>query len=113
MNNIIEKTYLLIDELDKSDIIKNITIYKEKVLKNKDIANLLEKARSTNDEYILYDIRKKLYKYDDYKEYMHYYNELNYLVLDINNRFKKYINDRICSGWLNESNKWLFKGKNY
>ena len=97
MNNIMEKTYLFIDELDKSDLIKNITIYKEKVLNNKEIANLLDKAKNISDEYILYDIRKKLYRYNDYKEYMHYYNELNFLVLDINNRFNKYISDRICN----------------
>ena len=97
MNNIIEKTYLLIDELDKSDIIKNITLYKEKILNNKDIKELLDKSKSTSDEYILYDIKNKLYKYNDYKEYIHYYNELNYIVMDINSRFKKLINTNICS----------------
>ena len=97
MNQIILKTYSLIDELDKSDIIKNITLYKEKILNNKDIQNLLNKAKSIDDEYILYDIKQKLYKYEEYKEYMHYYNELNYIVMDINNRFKKLINTNICS----------------
>ena len=97
MNNIIEKTYLLIDELDKSDIIKNITHYKEKILKNKEIQDLLSKAKNISDEYILYDIKNKLYKYNDYKKYMHYYNELNYIVIDINSRFKKLINTNICN----------------
>ncbi|MEE3343324.1 MAG: hypothetical protein VZS44_04455 [Bacilli bacterium] len=97
MNQIIEKTYLLIDEIDKSDIIKNITIYKQKLLHNKNIQSLLAKAKSTEDEYILYDIKQKLYKYNDYKQYMHYYNELNYIVIDINNRFKKFTNINTCS----------------
>ena len=100
MNNIIEKTYSLIDELDKSDIIKNITHYKEKILNNKEIQDLLSKAKNITDEYILYDIKNKLYKYNDYKEYMHYYNELNYIVMDINSRLKKLINTNICS------NRW-------
>ncbi|MBR3162413.1 MAG: hypothetical protein IKF19_06765 [Bacilli bacterium] len=97
MNKIIEKTYSLIDELDKSNIIKNITIYKEKILSNKEIKVLLDKSKSTDDEYILYDIKQQLYKYNDYKQYMHYYNELNYIVMDINNRFKKLTNTNICS----------------
>lgn len=96
MNDIIEKTYLLIDELDKSSIMKNITIYKDKILNNKEIVCLLDKAKDIDDEYILYDIRNRLYKYDDYREYMHYYNEINYMVLDINSRFKKYTSDKIC-----------------
>ena len=97
MNNIMEKTYILIDEIDNSDIIKNISLYKEKVLNNRDIIDLLDKARNVDDEYILYDIRNRLYKYDDYREYMHYYNELNYIVMDINSRFKKLTNINICS----------------
>lgn len=97
MNNIIEKTYSLIDAIDNSDIIKNITQYKEKILNNKEIQLLLDKANNTTDDYILYDIKKKLYKYNDYKKYMHYYNELNYIIIDINSRFKKIININICN----------------
>ena len=97
MNNVMEKTYLLIDQLDNSDIIKNITIYKDKIMSNKEIKDLLDRAKNIEDKYILYDIRKELYKYDDYKEYMHYYNELNYIVMDINSRFKKLTNNSICS----------------
>ena len=97
MNNIIKKTYILIDQLDNSDIIKNITIYKDKIMNNKEIRELLDKAKDIDDEYILYDIKRQLYRYNDYKEYMHYYNELNYIVMDINSRFKKLTNNSICS----------------
>ena len=37
MSEIIEKTYKLIDALDNSSLIKNLTKYKNKLLKNKQI----------------------------------------------------------------------------
>lgn len=96
MNEIMDKTFLLIDELDNSDIIKNITIYKEKIMNNREIMNLINKGNSSNDDYIIIDIKKKLYEYDDYRNYMVNYNKLMYIVMDINNRFNKLINSKGC-----------------
>ena len=89
MNDIMEKTFELIDVLDRSDIIQNLTFYKDKILNNKDIQDLIDKGNKTDDKYLLMDIRRKLYKYDDYKNYMKYYNDLMYIVMDINSRFKR------------------------
>lgn len=96
MNEIMEKTYLLIDELDKSDIIKNITFYKERIISNEEIRELVDKGNNSNDEYVIRDIKKKLYEYLDYKEYMDNYNKLMYIVMDINNRFNKIIDSKNC-----------------
>lgn len=96
MNKVMEKTYLLIDELEKSDIIKNITIYKEKIITNQEIQELINKANKETNDYIISDIRKKLYKYSDYKNYMDNYNKLMYIVMDINSRLNKITNNKNC-----------------
>lgn len=96
MNEIMEKTYLLIDELDKSDIIKNITFYKERIISNEEIRELVDKGNNSSDEYVIRDIKKKLYEYLDYREYMDNYNKLMYIVMDINNRFNKIIDSKNC-----------------
>lgn len=96
MNEIMEKTYLLIDELDKSDIIKNITFYKEKIISNNEIRELVDKGNSSSDEYVIRDIKKKLYEYEDYRNYIDNYNELMYIVMDINSRFNEIIDSKSC-----------------
>ena len=96
MHEIMVKTFDLIDELDKSDIIKNIDKYKRMILDNNELQELIEKGNNTFDEYLLMDIKNKLYKYGEYKNYMHYYNELMYIVMDINSRYKRIINERSC-----------------
>lgn len=96
MNEVMEKTYLLIDELEKSDIIKNITIYKQKIMNNEELRKLINKGNNAKDDYIIRDIRQKLYKYNDYKNYMDNYNKLMYIVMDINSRLKKITNTKNC-----------------
>lgn len=96
MNEIMEKTYLLIDELDNSDIISNITMYKDRLMSNKEIRELVNKGNDTSDECVIREIKKELYKYEDYKNYMDNYNKLMYIVMDINKRFKELINSKGC-----------------
>ena len=96
MNDIMDKTYKLIDVLDSSDIIHNLTFYKNKIMNNKDIQELINKGNNTDDEYIIRDIRVKLYKYNDYKNYMDNYNKLMYIVMDINNKLKSLTKDKVC-----------------
>ena len=93
MNDIMDKTYKLIDILDNSDIIHNLTFYKDKIMNNKEIQLLIDKGNSIDDEYL---IRIKLYKYDDYKNYMDNYNKIMYVVMDINNRMRSLTKDRNC-----------------
>ena len=88
MDEVMDKTFKLIDVLDNSDVIKNITLYKNKVISNTEIQELINIGNKTMDKYKLMDIKRKLYKYEDYVNYMKYYNELMYIVMDINSRFK-------------------------
>lgn len=96
MNKIMECTYELIDELDKSDVIRDITMYKDKIMNNKELRDLIDRGNSCEDEYIIRDIKKKLYEYDDYKGYMECYNKLMYMVMDINNRFNELVSVKGC-----------------
>lgn len=96
MSEVMEKTYLLIDELDRSEIIKNITVYKNNIMNNKELRELIEYGNREEDEYLIRDIKKKLYEYDDYRKYMEYYNKLYFIIMDINNKFNKLINVRGC-----------------
>lgn len=93
MNEIIEKTYELIDVLEESELIKSLEEYREVIYNNESLRELIDKGNSTSDDYLLLDIKRKLYSNSDYKNYMDKYNELLYIVMNINNRFKKFTND--------------------
>ena len=97
MNKIILKTYELIDELEKSDLIKDLTYYKEKVMNNSELKKLIEKGKTTEDKYLLLDIRQKLYKDIDYKKYMEKYNELYLIVLKINKKYREITKSKVCN----------------
>ena len=94
---IINKTYELIDVLETSELFKELAIYKEKIMNNKLLRELIDKANNENDKYKLLSLKQELYKYDEYKEYNRIYNEIMYIVMDINSRFKSLFSERKCS----------------
>ena len=97
MDNVIEKTKKLIEVFEASELIKSLNYYKNKVINNKEIMNMINKYNNSNDEYEKISIKKDIYKFDDYNLYMKYYNELFYYVLKINNKFKSFTSERGCS----------------
>ena len=92
MHKIMEKTFELIDVIDDSEMMKELEEYKSQVLENKEIQELLKVGNSTSIEYEQLEIKKKLYNYSEYREYMKYYDELMFLVMEINSHFKKFTN---------------------
>lgn len=96
MNEIIEKTFELIDVLEESSIIKDITYYKDRILRNDDLRHLIDKGNSSDDKYLVMDVKRKLYKNKDYEGYMKAYNELMYIVMIINDRYKKLLGKGSC-----------------
>ena len=96
MNEIMKKTYELIDVLEESDLISELTNYKEKIINNLELSKLISMGNSTKDEYLLLDIKRKLYKNSDYKNYMDKYNELMYIVMNINSRYNKLLGKGSC-----------------
>lgn len=98
MSEIIEKTYDLLDILDNSKLIKDLTLYKNKLLNNKNVLLLINKINDSNDDLEKVRLKKELYENDDYKKYMDCYNELSYIVLRINMQYRKYTNTRGNNG---------------
>lgn len=96
MDNVIAKTKELIDVIDSSELIKNLEYYKNKVIVNRYIMDLINEYNSSEDNYIKMDIKRKIYKYDDYSMYMKYYNELFYYILKINNMYRSFTNESGC-----------------
>ena len=96
MDNIIEKTKALINAFEDSDLIKNLDHYKMIVINNQELLELINKYNNSNDDYEKVSLKVKINSYKEYKEYMKYYNELFYYVMDINKRFKKYTDVRGC-----------------
>ena len=94
MDNVIEKTKNLIEVFEESDLIKNLDHYKKIVLDNQELLELINKYNTSNDDYEKVSLKVKINSYEEYKEYMKYYNELFYYVMDINKRFKKYTDVR-------------------
>lgn len=97
MDNVIEKTKILIKAFEDSDLIKNLDHYKILVINNKELLELINKYNNTTDDYEKISLKKEIYTYIEYKEYMKYYNELFYYVMDINKRYKKYTDVRGCT----------------
>ena len=97
MDNVIDKTNNLINVLESSDLIKNLEYYKHKVIINKKLLDLINKYNNTEDKYIKISLKEEIYKYEEYKEYMKYYNELFYYILKINNKFREYTNEKSCN----------------
>lgn len=97
MNEVIIKTKNLIDAFEKSEMINNLEHYKNLVISNKELLNLINKYNNSSEDYEKLLLKEKIYKYPEYSNYMKYYNELFYYVLKINNRFKKYTNIKGCN----------------
>lgn len=96
MNEIMIKTYELIDALENSELISELSLYKDRISKNDSLQELIKKGNSTDDDYLLLDIKRRLYKDSDYKGYMDRYNELMYIVLKINRRYNELLGKGGC-----------------
>ena len=91
-----EKTFELIDVLDSSDMMKELSFYRDKVMKNRELQELIQKANGSEDEYLKMDIKRRLYQNKDYQGYMERYQEVMYLVMDMNARFQKLVGKGRC-----------------
>ena len=96
MDNVIEKTKILIGVFEDSDLIKKLKYYKDLVIDNKELLDMIKKYNSSIDDYEKISLKKKINSYKEYTEYMKYYYELFYYIMDINKRFKMYTVVRGC-----------------
>ena len=90
MSEIINATYNFLDTLDNSDLIKNLTIYKNKLLQDKDILTKIDNLKKETDNFKIIELRKEIYNNKDYNEYIKNYNELSFIILKINKKYSEY-----------------------
>lgn len=96
MNEIIENTFIFIDNLEKSDLIKKLTECKEILLKNNKVLNLIKEYNNLEDTNILLSLKKELYQNHTYQRYMELYDELYMLVKSINKKYSSYLGENVC-----------------
>ena len=94
MSLIIDKTYLFLDKLDNSNIIRKLKYYKDKSLSNPKVLNLVKKYNNCSDNINQIEYKKELYNISEYKNYMKYYSKLNLIILKINHQYQKYTNTK-------------------
>ncbi|MGN1358099.1 MAG: YlbF family regulator [Bacilli bacterium] len=92
MSDIIENTYKLLDALDNSDLIKNLTTAKRRLEQNPEILSLIKEYQKETDSNKLISIKQILYQDEDYRKYIESYNELSLIILRINKQYQKYTN---------------------
>lgn len=97
MDKVIDKTKELIEVIDNSDLMKNLDYYKNRVVMNKKLMEMIKKYNNTTDDVQKVILKREIYKYEDYVNYMKYYNELFYYVLKINKKFREYTSESGCN----------------
>ena len=91
MNEVIEKTYEL-DYLDNSKIVKELATAKNKLLSNQNILNKIKKYQKEKN----ITLKKEIFNNPDYANYIKCYNQLSYLVMEINKRIKNITGKKGC-----------------
>ena len=94
MSDVIMATYKFLDDLDKTDLIKNLTESKNKLLTNKDILSKIDNLKKEHDNTKIINLRKEIYNNKDYSEYIKNYNELSFIILKINKKYSEYTNTK-------------------
>lgn len=92
MNEVIEKTYELLDYLDNSKIVKELATAKKKLLSNQNILNKIKKYQKEKN----ITLKKEIFNNLDYANYIKCYNQLSYLVMEINKRIKNITGKKGC-----------------
>ena len=94
MTEIITATYKFLDDLNESELIKKLTFFKNKLMHNKELLTEIDALKKETVNDIIIAKRKNIFKNEDYKMYMQYYNELSLIALRINKQYAKYTNTR-------------------
>lgn len=90
MNEIMKKTFEVIDVIDNSEIVYDLKMYRDRVLNNQEIQKLIKEGNNCSNSYDKVKIKKKLYNYEEYRGYMVKYDELMFIVMKINNIYKSF-----------------------
>ena len=91
----IEKQNEIINKINNLDEVKRLKELKRNLDKNEDYKRLMSKPITSNKELI--EVRKELFKIDDYKEYQELYNKIKLFFLKINGIIVSIVDNKKCS----------------
>ena len=91
----IEKQSEIINKINNLDEVKRLKELKRNLDKNEDYKRLMSKPITSNKELI--EVRKELFKIDDYKEYQELYNKIKLFFLKINGIIVSIVDNKKCS----------------
>ena len=93
MEELIEKIENVKTNLDKTEQVKNIKRLNKELSNNKELLNKIERYNITQDEKLHQEIINNKF----FREYKLSENEINYIILEINSRFKRITKKGTCS----------------
>lgn len=90
--------FSLIDEIEKSDIIKNLDKCKKKLKENSELQELIIDFNNKKEirDNSLQQAKIALYNNFYVKEYLFYEQELNYIIIKLNKNINKIIGKKGC-----------------
>lgn len=96
---VLDRLDSIINELDNSELIKELVKYKKLSLNDKELSKLMDnyKKESSNPYSNSFkEAKKKLYDNTNFYNYNHLEGELRFLVLNINSRLNKLVPKKNC-----------------
>ena len=98
MKEINKKIDNLINLLDEDPRIMKLVDEKEKILNNKELLTKISKLKELDiysEEYKT--LKKEIFENADFVSYKELENEIDYLILEINNKLRTLTNERRCN----------------
>ncbi len=92
MEELIEKTNILISKIDDSEQVKRIKELNKKLSKDKELKKLIEDYSISRDE----SIKSKIIDNELFKEYKLNETDINLFIMDINSRLKSINGNKGC-----------------
>lgn len=90
--------FSLIDEIETSDIVKNLDECKKNIEENSEVRNLITdfNNKKNNKDKDLQISKINLYSNELVKKYLFYEQELNYIIIRLNKKISKITNKKGC-----------------
>ena len=92
MEELIEKTNNLINNIDKLDQVKTIRFLNKKISKDKELSDLIHTYQFNHDE----NLKRRILDNKLFKEYKINETDINLLIMDINSRLKSINGNKGC-----------------
>ena len=92
MEELFEKLEVLKEEISQLETVKELVSISDEVKKDKELIEKIEKYNYTKDE----RLREEIIKNELFRKYNHLEAELNFMILEINQKLKKISSKGSC-----------------